>query len=255
MTFFLRVERVNQGCDIAVGSSSPPLLERATVGRGIAVDFRVIDATVSSLHLTIEHNSAGFLITSHSERGTTFINRKALGCGDTISLEADEIWIQIGRVLLALYTSPITIPVTDAMTLPPDETPTAPILTIRQVGLRYDVLCGGHPVALYPSAARVLWRLASSCGHVVSHGDLLEAVDPDLGAGGSNIAQLVTYIRQAFSEALSAGWLSPTQLQAHLRPHLERPPTDERMLLRSLIENVRGVGYRLRLSPMDVYQD
>ena len=98
-------------------------------------------------------------------------------------------------------------------------------------------------------------------GEVVTHIDLAAAVDPDFfnRAGGTNVAQLVTYIRTMFNEAMDKGHLSEESLQQVLEmtPYgastlKKLTKVSRRVQLRILIENVRNVGYTLHLPPSEI---
>lgn len=73
-------------------------------------------------------------------------------------------------------------------------------------------------------------------------------------AGGANLTQAITSIRDMFVDAVGCGTLALDEVKALSDRCLVAEPAnleglDARATMRVLVENVRGAGYRLRLPP------
>jgi hypothetical protein len=258
--FTIEVQRVQSGATVEVGHRSQALSGAVTVGRGADADFRVDDRTVSSRHLRIEPTSSGFRLTNLSERGSTFVHGRRMEPGAAVEI-ANPAWAQLGRVLLAVAVIPMTVPFEEPMPVPDGIRPAGvpPLLTFRHTPARTELWCRGNAVSLYPSAARVLACLASEPGRIRTHSELDEAADPEAWprTGGASVPQLLTYARTMFNDALDAGWISDDELVRLVATSSasdvpDCPPTDRAALLRALIQNIRGVGYRLSLPAFEI---
>jgi hypothetical protein len=256
-SFIIRVEKVKAGSTVPVGLSSMPLRARVLIGRATHADFQLSDPTVASEHLLLETTREGFSVRVLTPRGTTFVNSARAMHHDLVLIRNDRAWLQIGRVLLSATQVLATLPFEDQLSIPAEDIarPAGAWLTL-QGGAEPKVWVCGEPLALFPSALRVLGKLAASPGEVVAAEALRQAMDPEGHhlAGGTNLTQAITYIRNMFDEALARGLLGEEDLRAQVRyaplaPPLEEEPTDRRQLLRALVQSERGVGYRLRLSP------
>jgi hypothetical protein len=228
-----------------------------SVGRGANADFRLNDPTVSKVHVEVESDRDQLWLTNRSERGASFVDGHRLALGERCKLEVAETWVQLGRVLLRVYREPPTVPVDEPMALPtnPGAGVREPLITIKRSGGVCQVWCKGHRAQLFPSAARVLARMAEEPGEVLSMSQLSQAASPEDydSFGGTNVAQLVTYVRNMFDEALDEGWFSEEELRLAVRGAslgAVELGEDRRDLLRAMVENIRGVGYRLWL-PLD----
>ncbi|MEL6181472.1 MAG: FHA domain-containing protein, partial [Myxococcota bacterium] len=245
--FQLRVENTKPGATVSVGLTHPPSADEVSVGRSSANLFQLQDATVSSRHLKVVLEPQGaFTVCNLSRNGTTAVDGVRLDYGDTRTVEREHLFVQVGRVLLSVTLLPETVPVEELFVVPSSPLPDpilsgqAPLLFMRCYGQQIDLLCCGHTVSLYPSAARLLMRLCATPGQVVAHTELAAAVDPEFfeRAGGTNVAQLVTYIRSMFDQALDDGHVS----EARLRGALDLPGQEgldgvpRRELLRRLVE-------------------
>lgn len=259
-SFIIRVEKVRSGSTVPVGLSSPPLRDCALVGRSVQADFQLSDPTVASEHIRLETAREGFSIRVLTERGTTFINRQRAKRHDVVLVQGDRAWLQIGRVLISVTQIIATLPFDDQVSIPAETflPQTHSWLTV-QAGQEPRVWIHGEPMSLFPSAARVLCSLSERPGEVVSQSELKKAMDPSGHhlAGGTNLNQAITYIRNMFDQALRQDLLEEALLRrqvqhAHRAPPLEGELSARRALLRALVQSERGVGYRLRLSPEHV---
>jgi len=258
-TFDIEVHSTAEGSTVPVGYASAELIDEATIGRDRSVDFRLHDPTVSRQHVHIARQGRGFRIHNLTGRGTTCVNERRLGPDEYFDHDDDEMWLQVGRLLLRIAVTPTTIPVDEVLHVPSSTSsqPVVPhVVTLRAFMDRWEVLICGQPVRLFPSATRVLAKLAESPGDVVTHSALAEAADPEQFPrhGGASVPQLITFIRNMFDDALNTQVLDENTLRTKMLWDGEdpAPEMDRRTLLRSLIENVRGLGYRLRLSADDI---
>ncbi|MEO1270503.1 MAG: hypothetical protein AAFX99_20640, partial [Myxococcota bacterium] len=182
-------------------------------------------------------------------------NGLPLAPGNEVAVDASPAWVQAGRVLLQVarvhdptvsWGSPIPLP-TQA---PAPRTVGDGLLRVTRSPVLH-VWAGGHALQAYPSATRVLARLCQTPGVVVPRDALVAFMNPDFQqrAGGLNLHQTITYVRDALETALDQGWLPETQLVAQVRRCVPELGTDvdRRTLLRTLVANVRRVGYRLNL--------
>lgn len=256
--FIIRVEKVKPGCALPIGLSSDILYSPAILGRDPEADFRIQDPTISKQHARVETGEGVTSLVNLSAKGSTFVDGKRLEPGESVPLDRARTWIQLGRVLLRVYDEPPTLPVEEPMAIP---TATGagrlPLLRVQRSGPMIQLWCRGHRVQLFPQAARVLARLAEEPTETVEAHLLMEAADPDSPDkfGGTSLSQLITYVRNMFDEALDAGWVPEedlTRMVGSVRGG-DLPPDDRRELLRALIENVRGVGYRFNV-PLDSVQ-
>src|SRR5690606_17631650 len=209
----VRVEKTRQGARVAVGMAWEVHGEYITVGRAADNDIQISDPSVSSNHLELTRLARGFEVVNRSQRGTTAVGGEKLAPDERKRVDEDEIWIQVGRVLLSIRQDPETIPVAEIIPVP-ERVAEGPIIRLRHLGNRVEVFVHDEPVSLYPMAARLLARLAQDPGHIVSFGDLGEAADPEYfeRAGGANISQLVSYIRDMVEQQIDAGHLDPDEL-------------------------------------------
>lgn len=235
--------------------------DAAVVGRAAEVDFQVDDRSVSRRHLSVQATPAGFRVRSLTERGSTFINGQPLEAGGEVAVDESPAWIQVGRVLLRVariheqtvsWGSPMPLP---SQALAPRPISSGLLRVTRRPVLQ--VWVGAQALQAYPSATRVLARLCQSPGEVVPREELVALLDPNFEqrAGGLNLHQTMTYVRDALEAALDQGWLLEAELAAQVRrcaPELGED-ADRRALLRTLVANVRRVGYRLNL-PADVVE-
>jgi len=99
-SFIIKVEKVRQCARIPVGLVSPPLPDRAVLGRSKEADFQLADPSVSSRHVLLETHEEGFLVTAVTTRGSTYVNRTQLQPGDAKVVRDEQSWLQVGRVLL-----------------------------------------------------------------------------------------------------------------------------------------------------------
>lgn len=245
----VRVRRVQAGCTFPPGAATPPFSRRLVVGRSPEADFQLDDPSISARHVTLAPAPGGLVVENHSRNGSTFLNEDAMAPGQRVVVHSEVAWLQVGRALLEIASAPTTIPVHERLELPPAPGSVEPLLTLRCRGLP-ELRLAGRPASLYPAAARVLARLCESPGEVVAHAELRRAMDQDDldRAGGGNVAQAVTYVRDLFARALAEGVLSPERLgELLVAAGAEVPGSDPRALLRQLVRNVRGVGYRLDL--------
>ena len=253
--FVLRVEKVMEDCAVPAGLTGGPYVSTVVVGRSPSADFQLSDKTVSSRHVQVGLTGEGFEVVNLSERGTTFVGGEALEPGDRIVAAPDEVWLQLGGVLVRAWREAETQPVGEAMSIPVaggDGDDVQPLLTFRIVGSHCEVRCRGTAVHLYPTSARLLAHLCRNPGGVATHSELDEAADPENfpRQGGATVPQMVTFARTMFSEAIEAGIVGVDELrgvlvEAGVDEDLEG--LDRRELLRLLIENIRGVGYRVRI--------
>lgn len=254
--YIIRVEKVLAGSPLSAGAHSTPILGQARVGRLADLEFHLPDATISSLHLLVELGEGGFMLRNESRNGTTLINGAPLEHGQTRVVDEDAVWVQVGRALLHIYKAPRTIPVGEMIELPTRAplAPEVPLLRFQTFAGRVELWVKGHAVHVFPTVARLLVRLCEAPGEVVTHGELEMAVSasayPKLG--GSSMAQLVTYTRQMFSDAIDAEWFDEEELrqmiaQALAEPDEELAQMDRQRLLQILVQNIRGLGYRLHL--------
>ncbi len=259
-SFIIKVEKVRAGSTVPVGMSSPPIRDRAVIGRAASTDFRLTDPTVAGEHLLLETTREGFSMRVLTERGTTFLNRERAKFHQLVKVKEDRAWLQLGRVLLSVTQVQATLPFDDQLSIPAESmlTQTQSWLTVR-VQPEPKVWVRGQLVPLFPSAARALALLCAKPGQVVSSQELKRAMNPGGHhlAGGTNLNQAVTYIRNMFLRALKDGILDEATLHRQVTRAKGVPPLigsvkDTRELMRVLIESERGVGYRIRLSPADI---
>lgn len=257
--FILRVERAPSSGDVPLGATFEVASNTVVVGRGAAADVRLSHASVSTRHLTLEAREESFVLRNESEHGSTWVDRRALEPGEEVHIE-EVAWAQVGRVLLHISRSVLTTPVATAYSLPPtsgvsEVEEDLEVFLEVEVGLHASVRVRGHEQPLFPMALRVLWRLCQSAGEVVSHQELLDALSPTATSGGMNLPQNITYLRDMFEEAIAHGELSEEELRDELEVCLGRERVEDmerRVMLRTLIQSVRGQGYRLNLTPAQV---
>lgn len=255
--YLVRIERVLDGSQLRCGAEFGPFRGSVSIGRSRSNDIHLCDETISGRHVELGIAGDQLSVSNLSRHGTTFLNGERLSGGDMRHVGTSPMWIQVGRALLSVYAQQRTVPVSNLMPLPERRASrfTGPLLSFSWIGTRVEVRCAGHPVPLYPTAARVLARLCEDPPNLVHHSDLEAAADPDTAnrAGGATLAQLLTQIRRAFEECIDNGWLDTDVVRGFLA---ERPQgdgdDDVRALLRSFIESVRGVGYRIWIPPEQV---
>ncbi|MCC6622394.1 MAG: FHA domain-containing protein [Deltaproteobacteria bacterium] len=252
-TFTFQVERVQPGCTVPRGLKLAPARARVVVGRTTDADVVLDDVSVSRRHVEIRAAEAGFVVRALTRSGSTFVNHAPLAGDEEVVIDAPSAWVQVGRVLLHVMVAPATVPACAPITPPEAPLGGARAIVTLARGRELRVWIGGQLVHLFPSAARVLARLCETPGEVVTHDELLHAVDPEAleRAGGANLAQLVTYVRDAFDHALERAWIADEDLRALVigaAPEVAaEAEADRRGLLRALIASRRGLGYALRL--------
>jgi len=252
-TFTLQVERVQPGCAVPRGLKLAPARACIVIGRTTDADVVLDDVSVSRRHVELRAGESGFVVRGLSQSGSTFVDERPLAGDEEITVAGPSAWLQVGRVLLHVMLAPATVPVSKRMTPPEAPTRVASAVVTLARGRELRVWLGGELVHLFPSAARVLARLCETPNEVVTHDELLHAVDPESleRAGGGNLAQLVTYVRDAFDEALAKGWLVDDDLRALVIASAPETAAeaeaDRRGLLRALVSSRRGLGYALRL--------
>jgi len=256
--FIVRVERAPEGGEVRQGEIFELASEQVSVGRSPSAQLSLSDPSISSHHLTLEFGEHHFTIRNVSKRGSTWVDRRALEPGEEVEVE-EVAWIQPGRVLLHVSIAESTMPVETLYSLPlqpaSDVVSEAEVFLEVDVGLHPTVRIRGREQSLFPMALRVLWRLGESAGEVVSHDDLQDAISPTASAGGMNLPQNITYLRDMFEEAIGYGELSEDELREELAECLGPARVQDmgqRELLRALVQSVRGQGYRLNLTPEQV---
>ena len=257
-TFDIEVHSVGAGCQIPVGYKSSVFVGTISIGRESDADFDLHDETISRQHVTIALSEQGFVVQNTSQHGTTCLNGRTLAANENATSSAEEMWLQIGRVLLLIKVTPTTIPADMLLPIPGalGYTQSLPLLRLRRFHDRWELWLQSQPTRLFPTATRVLARLCQTPGVVVTHYDLAEASDPENfpRQGSTSVPQLITFIRNAFDEAMQAALIDEKKLHDLVFKNEAHPPAfeDRRRLLRNLIENVRGMGYRLRLPPSEI---
>ena len=256
-SFIIRVERVQEGCTIQPGTVSEPIAGRVLIGRSTEVDFQLNDMSVSREHLLLKTTEEGFSVQNLTRRGSTFVNTALLEGEQTREIKGESAWLQVGQILLKVTTLKETVRISQAMSLPMpllEEITEGPFIRI-QLDPILRIWVGGELVSLFPSAARALTRLCRTPGEAVFQEVLLEAISPDfhLRAGGVNLPQNITYIRDLFEKLMDEDQVSEDVLRALIKAsgpkgaQTASDDKDRRGLLRALVSNVRGVGYRLNL--------
>jgi hypothetical protein len=262
-SFLIQVVKARPRSKISKGQTSAPISRRALIGRGELADFRLDDPTVSSRHVELSTTDDGFEVGVLSSRGTTFLNQEELKPGEHRKIKGRSAWLQLGDVLLKVSVAPTTIPATEGPLSIPDRSDieVTPAFLRVCAGRYPGTWVKGERLNLYPSSQRALERLCEHPSSVFDYYALQAAIAPDDAgrAGGMNLSQVMTYIRDAFAQALDCGYCSDQELCALVmstrlasgdpRHHV---PSDRRQLLRALVENLRGVGYRLCLPPSAV---
>lgn len=261
--FIAQVTKVHPGSTVAVGTRSEALEGQAVIGRDAECELRLDDATVSARHVRVGLAGGRFFVEALARNGTTFVQGDRLEPGRRIEVVTPRVWLQLGRVLLHVFPDPETVRFDEPLAIPDTAVrqADAPVFTFRRGPHRVDLWCRGQAMALFPSAVRALMRLCESAGQTVTYDDLELAVDPEAfqRAGGASLSQLVTYIRQMVDQAMDQGLIGEDELRrivaaqgAQAGAEADAEAVDRRALLRSFIENVRGVGYRIRLTPGQV---
>ena len=266
-SFLIRIEAVQDGCVLEVGARFPVLSDKVRIGRNPDADIQLEDMSVSGAHLELVALDDGFRVENLSRRGSTFVNGARLESGESITLSGASTWLQVGRVLLKVAVILATVPVAAAMPLP-DEDSTPPVvapiappgmealerLLVIERSANPRVWIHGNLVQLFPSAARALARLCESPAQLVEQYDLMEALDPDFAskAGGANLNQSITYIRNMFVEAIERDLVGLDELKEAIAACqtwdvVDTDELDPRGLMRVLVTNVRGAGYTLML--------
>ena len=259
--FFLQVEVVSKGCEVPVGMKIRSLGGRAGIGRDQAMLMCLNDPSVSSEHAELSAFEGGFRIRNLSRNGTTCVNEQRLATDERIEVHSENLWLQIGRVLIKVAVAPQTLPVDMVIPVPSrgGVDGESALFTLRQVYGRWEIHCRGHRVHLYPSALRALVILCQSVGEVVPHDELAAAADSEYAdkQGGTTVPQLITFIRGMFEECLEARWITDEIVREFAEECGVALPENasRRQLLRGIMENIRGVGYRLKLPPSAIRWD
>ena len=256
--FIVKVERAPEAGAVRVGDVFEVTGDEIVLGRSESADVTLGDSSVSTHHVTLRALETGFVLHNASARGSTWVDQRALAPDEQVDV-LESAWIQLGRLLLHVSRAVQTTPISTMYSLPsapsePGEHAPDVFLSV-DLGLHASVRVMGREQQLFPMALRMLWRLAEDAGEVVGHGALKDALSPTASAGGLNVAQNVTYIRDMFEKALDLGELTEDELREELEVTLgpaRVAPMERRELLRALVQNVRGRGYRLNLSPKQV---
>ncbi len=256
VTVDLKVAKVSGQANLEVGWERVGLALPLTLGRSASADVTLPEPTVAREHVRLESSPRGLLVSCLSERGSTFLDRVRAQPGVQHEVTTSPCYIQLGRLLLRVRWEVSTIPFDNALSLP--AVTRGPTSWVELHGpAPMWVRVGGARVSLFPSATRVLCELLKTPGEVVAR-EVLEAAMGDAKAGGNNLVQAITYIRDMFEAALKDGDLTLSDLRDRIARSAATPlpqgleEMPRRGLLRTLVENVRGVGYRVRLSPSDV---
>ena len=256
--------KAHPSAQLTAGTLIGPVSLPAVLGRSPSALIFLNEPTVAREHLRFELKQGALQVTSLTQRGSTYVAGHALRAhaSHTVELAQQPFYVQVGRLLLRVGLDEATLPFEEVFSLPDADTPSP-----RPAGawLRLHgpapicVMMGTHQSSVFPSAARVLRALAMAPSQVVPREELELAMQYDStpSAGGNNLTQAITYLRNMFEEACKLERLE-RELRARVAACQVMPGVDnihtlsQRMLLRALIENVRGVGYRLRLDPQDV---
>lgn len=260
-SFIVKIEKAAQASLLSPGVVWPPVAGEATVGRSTDADVQLPDPSVSSQHLHLKATAGGFRITVLAQHGTTYINRVRVEPNAHVDISDRKAFVQVGRVLLKITMVHTTVPFEEPpFSLPPHQTDAGALyfLTIAD-GVQTQIWARGHELSLYPSAARVLVCLCRSPGAVVTHDELRVWMDPEGHdkAGGMMVKQAITFIRQAFAALVDDARLHDDDLRLLLNSaaHVQADAlagADTRALLRLMFESIRGVGYRLNVSPLAI---
>lgn len=244
--FRVTVRSVRDGSQMATGASWESAGEALCAGRSMACDVVLADRTVSMEHAVFEVVDGVLSVTNRSERGATFVERRRLDPGERARVVGERGSVQLGGILLVVDVLQTTEQF--AADLASDDDP--PLLEVVIVADEARVRCAGVVLDLAPRPARALRRLAREPGEVVSHRDLLDAIDP--GSATGNVHQTVTYLRNALIAAVERGELP----LGDVRGVVLRAAGDDvslavdapvRRWIGALVQSVRGRGYRLNL--------
>lgn len=255
--FRVGVSRVLPGCAVREGQVFA-CTGRVLVGRGEEADIVLEDLSISRLHAAIQVGRDGLVVQNLSARASVFLNARRLAPESGAEIQEREAWLQLGRVLLHVTPEPTTVRFDSPMPLPSAARSgiSAPLLRFRHIGNTLQIWLLGHPVVLFPGPARVLARLSEQPGAIVPHDLLDEAADPEAypRSGGATVAQLVSAARTLFVDAMDEGIVPAETLAAAIEAKTGRQLEWDchRSLGRELIENIRGVGYRLHLPDSEV---
>lgn len=251
----IRVEKTQPGSPLRVGMLSEIFDKEVIIGRGPQASFRLKDPTVSRGHARVFTESGKTYLENLGGHGSTYVNGVRLDTHERVEIERARTWIQLGRALVRVLDEPETLPVYEPIALPSRAARAAtPLLVIQRTAAAPSIWCKGQRVHIFPQALRVLMRMCEQPGQTIEADVLVEAASPDvpMSFGGTNLPQLVTYVRDMFQQALEDQWVSDAELASAIKEVSGVRPDDtaRRALLRALVENVRGVGYRLNL-PLD----
>ncbi len=249
--FRVTVRSVRDGSPLTPGASWESSGEALRLGRSLACDVVLADRTVSMEHAMLETEDSVLTVVNRSEHGATFVDRRRLEPGERARVVGERGNVQLGGVLLVVDVLQTTEQF--AADLASDDDP--PLLEVMIVADEARVRCAGAVLDLAPRPARALRRLAREPGEVVSHRELLDAIDPGSAAG--NVHQTITYLRNALIAAVERGELP----LGDVRGAVLRAAGDDvslavdapvRRWIGALVQSVRGRGYRLNLSRDEV---
>ena len=249
----LTVKRVSGAVSVEVGTSFGVTGAGTVLGRSPAADVQLEDRTVSHEHVRLSIEGDALVVVNLSERGATFLDSERLEPGARNEVSGDRAQLQLGGILLVAVRSEPTEDFDQLLSLEATEDPW---LVVALHGTRCFLRLAGRPTHVSPRPAAAIWALANTPGEVVDSQTILRAADPDYVGGSLN--QLMTYARQVFFDALAehavdlahAAELVASSYRAQER---DMPDvSDERALVRALIENRRGVGYQLNLPGAEV---
>ena len=251
-TFYVMVSEVRGDCMVSKGELLGPFEKQTHIGRGTGCDVVLPDQTISRRHLRIERTRDDFLIHNLSRRGTTYVAMQPLAFEETKRVRAEQVWVQVGRVLLRVCEFMSTQPYETVLPTPSG----ASLLRLTWYGQHCEVRVREHLVSLFPSAVRALWLLAREPGHWVSHAALHAILSDEHSMGaaelaGTRLPQVITYIREMLFEALEADFVTREALSGALKDD-EVASLNTRELLRRIVANRRAVGYCLQLPPHEV---
>lgn len=250
--YVFTVRKVSAESNVSVGHAFSVTGE-ATVGRGVDVDLRVDDITVSRRHAHLEVTEAGLTIEAASASNGVFVDGARVEFGATTTITDGTHKVQLGGVLFEVSPMAATRPVLEPMTLASAKHPRAPFLTIARDGDQCTVQCKGRFLDIHASAARALYALCSTPSKLVHEWDIQDAV-----GGPSNIQQLMSTIRRGIRLLIENGHVS----LAEIRTLIEANSAGERLeglaemnaqqLLRRFVLSRRGHGYLICLAESDV---
>lgn len=222
--------------------------EVLTIGRSSKANVTLRAPTVSRLHARLSSSGEGFVVHNLSERGATYVQGRRLKPEETFHCTDSIMQLQIGCILLEVREFSTTKSWDSKLTA-------SPILEFKGSARTPQVLICGSAVHLSPSPARLLLCLASSPGFAVPYDTLRNKVLADEVnahiAGGPNITQMITYIRNAFIRTMEAD--DNVRLQMiDLVSESQSSSNNNRTLARRVISNSRGHGYILNMKPVQI---